>query len=102
MTEAKKRKNTSNKIGSTFESKLIKVFEKYRNTKIILNQSLLSNHDVLDFEYETNTKTFYNLPPLNDQENDNPALDNLLVKLGFLKQETGEQAKKKGLFDLFK
>ena len=30
MTEAKKRKNTSNKIGSTFESKLIKVFEKYR------------------------------------------------------------------------
>ena len=79
-----------------------RVFEKYRNAKIILNQSLLSNHDVLDFEYETNTKTFYNLPPLNDQENDNPALDNLLVKLGFLKQETGEQAKKKGLFDLFK
>ena len=30
MTEAKKRKNTSNKIGSTFEGKLIKVFERYR------------------------------------------------------------------------
>ena len=79
-----------------------RAFEKYKNKKIILNQSLLSNHDVLDFEYETNTKTFYNLPPLNDQENDNPALDNLLVKLGFLKQETGEQAKKKGLFNAFK
>ena len=30
MTEAKKRRNTSNKIGSTFEGKLIKVFDKYR------------------------------------------------------------------------
>ena len=79
-----------------------RAFEKYKNAKIILNQSLLSNHDVLDFEYETNTKTFYNLPPLNDQENDNPALDNLLVKLGFLKQDSSAQAKKKGLFDLFK
>ena len=32
MTTAK-RKNTSNKIGSTFEGKLIKVFDKYRKTK---------------------------------------------------------------------
>ena len=79
-----------------------RAFEKYKNKKIILNQSLLSNHDVLDFEYETGTKTFYNLPPLNDQENDNPALDNLLVKLGFVKQSTGKQEEKKGLFGIFK
>lgn len=79
-----------------------RAFEKYRGKKIILNQSLLNNHDVLDFEYETNTKTFYNLPPLNDQENNNPALDSLLSRLGFAMQADGETEKKKGLFDLFK
>ena len=62
---------------------------------------MLSSHDVLDFEYETNTKIFASLPPLYDQENSNSALDAFLVKLGFIKQgnETGE--KKKGLFGLF-
>lgn len=79
-----------------------RVFEKYKNKKIILNQSLLNNRDVLDFEYETNTKVFYNLPPLNDQENDNVALDSLLAKLGFAKQASGEVEQKKGLFGMFK
>lgn len=79
-----------------------RAFEKYKNKKIILNQSLLNNRDVLDFEYETNTKIFYNLPPLNDQENNNVALDNMLVSLGFIKQGNGEVEKKKGLFDIFK
>lgn len=80
-----------------------RAFENYKDKKIILNQSLLSNRDVLDFEYETNTKTFYNLPPLNDQENNNPALDNLLVSLGFVKQGSSEEVeKKKGLFGIFK
>ncbi|MEI3508841.1 MAG: hypothetical protein V8R01_07090 [Bacilli bacterium] len=78
-----------------------RVFEKYKNKKLVLNKSMLSSHDVLDFEYETNTKIFASLPPLYDQENSNSALDAFLVKLGFIKQgnETGE--KKKGLFGLF-
>lgn len=80
-----------------------RVFEKYKDKKIILNQSLLSSRDVLDFEYETNAKIFYNLPPLNDQENNNPALDSLLVSLGFVKQSSNmEEEKKKGLFGFFK
>ena len=79
-----------------------KAFETYKNKRIVLNQSLLSSHDVLDFEYETNTKIFYNLPPLYDQENQNKALDAFLVKLGFIKQGGGEQEEKKGLFSLFK
>jgi len=41
-----------------------KAFEKYKSKKIVLNKSLLSKQDVLDFEYETHTKTFYNLVPL--------------------------------------
>ena len=35
--------------------------DKYKGKKIVLNKSLLSSHDVLDFEYETNTKTFINV-----------------------------------------
>ena len=79
-----------------------KAFEQYKNKRLVLNKSLLSNHDVLDFEYETNTKIFYNLPPLYDQENDNSALDSFLVKLGFIKQNNDSEENKKGLFDIFK
>jgi len=83
-------------------SKNPKAFDKYRGKHLVLNKSLLSNHDVLDFEYETNTKTFYNLPPLYDQENNNSTLDSFLAKLGFVKQNNETDEKKKGLFDLFK
>ncbi len=79
-----------------------KAFEPYRNKRLVLNKSLLSNHDILDFEYETNTKIFYSLPPLYDQENGNSTLDSFLVKLGFVKQNDETEEKKKGLFDLFK
>ena len=44
-----------------------KVFEELKGRKIILNKSLLSNNDVMDFEYEGKTKVFYNIPPLNDR-----------------------------------
>lgn len=79
-----------------------KAFEPYKNKRLVLNKSLLSNHDVLDFEYETNTKIFYSLPPLYDQENNNSSLDSFLVKLGFIKQNDDSEENKKGLFDLFK
>ncbi len=78
-----------------------KAFERYKNKKIILNQSLLSKQDVVDFEYETKTKIFYNLQPLYDQENSNSCLDNLLAKLGFDKQNDGAGDSKKGLFGKF-
>jgi len=74
---------------------------KYKGKKIILNKCTLSDQDVSDFEYETNTKVFYNLPPLYDQESDNAALDAFLVKLGFVRQSAGETEKKKGIFGLF-
>lgn len=85
-----------------------KAFDKYKGKKIVLNKSLLSSHDVLDFEYETNSKTFYNLPPLYDQENKNATLDALLSKMGFVNQisqngeVTSNQGQKKGLFGMFK
>ena len=35
--------------------------------KVMLNQSLLSSKDVLDFEYESRLNIFYNMPPLNER-----------------------------------
>lgn len=78
-----------------------RAFERYKNKKIILNQSLLSKQDVVDFEYETKTRIFYNLQPLYDQEDSNSCLDSLLAKLGFAKQSDESSAPKKGLFGKF-
>lgn len=73
-----------------------------KNNKIILNQSLLSKKDVLDFEYESKTKVFYNMPPLDEREKDIYALNAFLARLGFSKQQTQEeQTKKNKIFGIF-
>ena len=73
-----------------------------KNKKIVLNQSLLSKKDVLDFEYESKNKVFYNMPPLDEREKDIYALNAFLVRLGFIKQQTSkEQVKKNKLFGIF-
>lgn len=80
-----------------------KVLERNRNKKIVLNQCLLSDQDVADFEYETGLSVFYKIPPLNDQSSNNEALDKFLVKLGFYKQDiSGGEGDKKGIIGLFK
>lgn len=58
-----------------------------KDKKVILNQSLLSSKDVLDFEYEAKVKVFYNLPPLDEREKKNKPLNEFLVKLGFDRQK---------------
>ena len=79
------------------------VLERNKNKKVVLNQCMLSEQDVSDFEYETGLNVFYKLPPLNDQSSDNEALDKFLVKLGFYKQDVSSQmGNKKGIMGLFK
>ena len=65
-----------------------KIFTKYEGKKIILNQSVLSNKDVLDFEYEARTKVFFNMPPLDEREKNIQILNVFLTKLGFTRQKT--------------
>ena len=60
-----------------------KIILKLKNKKVVLNQSLLSSNDVAEFEYESKLNVFFNLPPLDERENDLPALNDLLTKLGF-------------------
>lgn len=63
-----------------------KTFSKYSDKKLILNQSLLTNKDVLDFEYEARTKVYFNMPPLDEREKNIQILNVFLKKLGFDRQ----------------
>lgn len=70
--------------------------------KVILNQSLLSSKDVLDFEYESRLSIFFNMPPLNEREKDVPVVNTFLLKVGFERQASGSAGNKKNsLLGLF-
>ena len=57
--------------------------EKLKDKKVVLSQSLLSTKDVSDFEYESGIKVFFNMPPLNEREDNSVILSEFLRKLGF-------------------
>ncbi len=73
----------------------------YKDKKVVLNQSVLSSKDVLDFEYESRIKVFYNMPPLDERAKDIQGMDPFLLKLGFERQSNGENTKKNKLLGLF-
>jgi hypothetical protein len=72
-----------------------------KGKKVVLNQSMLSSKDVLDFEYESKLDIFYNMPPLDEREKDIKAMDPFLLKLGFDKLSNGTNAQKNQLLGLF-
>jgi len=76
-------------------------FEKLKNKKIVLNRSILTNKDVLDFEYESHSKVFFNLPYLDDKKDYQKILDDFLVSLGFTRFKDTSDSKSK-LFNIFK
>ena len=78
-----------------------KILEVLKTKKVVLNKSVLSSKDVLDFEYESRLKVFYNIPPLNDRDINIIALNKFLVKLGFIKQQDGESEKKNKILGIF-
>ena len=77
-----------------------RVFEELKCKKIILNKSLLTNSDIMDFEYEGKTKIFYNIPPLNDRIK-NPVLSDFLSKIGLINKPKDKDDGGK-IFGLFK
>ncbi len=72
-----------------------------KNNKVVLNQSLLTNRDMLEFQAEAGIKIFYNMPPLDEREKDISGLDPFLLKLGFERQAGGENEKKNRILGLF-
>ena len=57
-------------------------FNRLKGKKIVLAKSLLSSSDVNEFEYEAKTKVFFNLPPLDERQNNSEVLDDLINRLG--------------------
>ncbi|NLM63204.1 MAG: hypothetical protein GX190_02675 [Mollicutes bacterium] len=78
-----------------------KKLEQLKKKTVILNQSLLTSKDVLDFEYESKLKIFFNMPPLNERESDIHVLNVFLTRLGFDKQNTEDMTKKNKILGLF-
>lgn len=78
-----------------------KKLDKIKDKKVILNQSLLNSKDVLDFEYESKIKIFFNMPPLDERQGDINILNIFLQKLGFERQKTEEVEKKSKILGLF-
>lgn len=78
------------------------IFSKLVGKKIVLNKSLLTSRDVLDFEYEAKTKVFYNMPPLDERKNNESYVNPFLAKLGIVKRVKQEGNNKNKIFGLFK
>ena len=60
-----------------------RVFKNLQGKKIILNRSVLSQNDVADFERESGSKVFYNIPNVDDKDSNNKEIRNFLIALGF-------------------
>lgn len=80
-----------------------RTFEKLRDKKIVLNRSVLNERDIKDFEYESKSKVFFNIPYLDDKLDHHKVLDSFLVKLGFVRlEDENEEGKNSKLFNIFK
>ncbi len=60
-----------------------RIFDTLKGKKIVLNRSVLSQNDVYDFEKESRSKVFYNLPNVDDKDDDIKEIKSLLLDLGF-------------------
>lgn len=78
-----------------------KVFKELKGKKVILNKSLLSSKDILEFEYESKSKIFYNLPPLDDRERSIQSINRFLSALGFEIEDDAETVKRNKILGIF-
>ncbi len=60
-----------------------KIFDRLRGKKIVLNRSVLNASDISDFEYESGSRIFFNLPNLDEKLDNNQKINEFLVALGF-------------------
>ena len=75
------------------------IFSSLSDKKVVLNNSMLLNNDVFDFEGEAGIKVFYNLPPL-DERKKNAILNDFLTRLGLLNSSAPSNSNK--IFGLFR
>ena len=58
-------------------------FLDHKDDYIVLNKSFVNEQELADFEYETKSKVFANIPPLNDRNNDLTEINDFLTRLGY-------------------
>ena len=75
------------------------IFQSLVGKKVVLNQSILQNNDVFDFETEAGIKIFYNIPPL-DERKRNSVIADFLSKLGLV--QSGTSSSSGSIFGLFR
>lgn len=74
---------------------------KLSNKKVVLNKCLLTKKDISEFALEANLKIFYNIPPLNDREN-NEVLTEFCEKLNLLQNNEVNNNSNGGIFGMFR
>ena len=75
------------------------IFEKLVGKKIVLNRSVINEKDIQDFERESGSKVFFNIPNLDDKVSNHEVLYNFLQALGFSRIGDSES---KGILSVFK
>lgn len=76
-----------------------RIFEKLKDKKIVLNRSILSPNDVSDFERESGSKVFFNIPSIDDKQDNIKVITDFLLALGFTRFSDDEE---KGGFGIFR
>ncbi len=59
------------------------IFDKLSGKKIVLNKSLLTAKDINDFEFESNSKVTFNIPPLNDRADNSEILKEFMKSIDY-------------------
>lgn len=77
-----------------------KIFDKLKNKKLVLNKSVLDSKDVHDFEYESGSKIFFNIPCLDEKLDNNKKINEFLISLGFSRLGSNNN-QSKGIFGKF-
>ena len=84
-------------------NKLIKkdpeIFNRLQGKKIVLNRSVVSNNDINDFEHESGSKIFYNIPNVDDKLDEQETINKFLMALGFSRIENDKGG---GIYNIFK
>lgn len=75
------------------------IFTKLKDKNIVLNRSVLDSKDVTDFEKESDSKVFFNMPYLDDKLDDQMVVNAFLNSLGFSRIEVSSNS---GIFSIFK
>lgn len=75
-----------------------RIFERMKGKKIVLNRSVLSSNDVADFEKESGSKVFFNMPNIDDKLDNIKAIKDLLLAMGFTRFSDNDKGKGFGIF----